>query len=78
MKGKELDKYKSMSVDQLKQELYKLRYELATSDKKRDIRHFSRAYNEIKRQISLKMVDIELARLEEQDTTESKTEGRSK
>lgn len=62
---KDYEKYESMRIDELKQEMYKLRYELATSTNKRELKHFEKRFNIVREIITKKMVEEKIKEMEE-------------
>ena len=59
------ERYNSMTIDELKQEMYKLRYELATSTNKRELKHYEKRFNIVKDIIAKKMVEEKIKEMEE-------------
>ena len=62
---KKYERYESMRIDELKQEIYKLRYDLATSTNKRELKHIEKRFDVVREIIAKKMAEEKIKEMED-------------
>lgn len=76
MSKESTNRYESMTKGELKQELYKLYYEIATSPKKGDVKRYAKEIGKVKKALTKIKIEEELNKIVPEDDDRKRRGGK--